>query len=353
MELPTGVTPVRSKGKVYWYFRPNRKAAAKGRENLISHRLPDDPSSPEFWSELERIGVLGDRRSPFVNEAGTVGHLIEAYRKSPEYRKLSENTQRDYDRYLDRFHAMWGERKALKIKPKHVLELRDAYVDTPRAANYMIRVLSLLLKWGVPREYLPDNPCRNVALFPKGDPYDAWHWEEVEEFRDKALPEHWWAVAIAVYTGQRQGDCLKMTWRHIRDGMVHVRQDKTRKLLRITLHRELKDVLEQIPRRAVQILTNTRSEPWQSGFRASFYKELHADKFASMHQAAKAEDRHLVFHGLRKTAVVNLLEAECTTADVAAVTGQSIQMVEHYAIQVNQKKLARSAILKLERKDRT
>ena len=40
--------------------------------------------------------------------------------------------------------------------------------------------------------------------------------------------------------------------------------------------------------------------------------------------------KRLVFHGLRKSAVVMLLEAGCTTAEVAAITGQSFDMVEHY-----------------------
>ena len=57
----------------------------------------------------------------------------------------------------------------------------------------------------------------------------------------------------------------------------------------------------------------------------------------------------LVFHGLRKSAVVILLEAGCTDAEVSAITGQSRQMVEHYSRQVNQRKLAASAILKWER----
>jgi hypothetical protein len=48
----------------------------------------------------------------------------------------------------------------------------------------------------------------------------------------------------------------------------------------------------------------------------------------------------LVFHGLRRSAVVLLLEAGCTDAEVAAITGQSRQMIEHYARHVNQKKLA-------------
>ncbi|MGP0042767.1 MAG: hypothetical protein ACLPJW_19035, partial [Rhodomicrobium sp.] len=47
-------------------------------------------------------------------------------------------------------------------------------------------------------------------------------------------------------------------------------------------------------------------------------------------------------------AVVFLLEAGGTDAEVSAITGQSRQMVEHYARQVNQKKLAASAVLKWE-----
>jgi hypothetical protein len=41
--------------------------------------------------------------------------------------------------------------------------------------------------------------------------------------------------------------------------------------------------------------------------------------------------RHrLVFHGLRKSAVVFLLEAHCSDAETAAITSQSRDMVEHY-----------------------
>jgi hypothetical protein len=47
--------------------------------------------------------------------------------------------------------------------------------------------------------------------------------------------------------------------------------------------------------------------------------------------------------------VVFLLEAGCTDAEVAAITGQSRKMVEHYGRQVGQRKLAASAILKWER----
>jgi integrase len=56
----------------------------------------------------------------------------------------------------------------------------------------------------------------------------------------------------------------------------------------------------------------------------------------------------VVFHGLRKSAVVFLLEAGCTDAEVSAITGQSRQMVEHYGRKVSQEKLAAAAVLKWE-----
>jgi len=45
--------------------------------------------------------------------------------------------------------------------------------------------------------------------------------------------------------------------------------------------------------------------------------------------------RRFVFHGLRKSAVVFLLEAGCSDAETASITGQSRRIVEHYAKQVN------------------
>lgn len=55
-----------------------------------------------------------------------------------------------------------------------------------------------------------------------------------------------------------------------------------------------------------------------------------------------------VFHGLRKNAVNKLLEVGCTEKEVESITGQSPAMVAHYSKRVNQLKLARRAIDKLE-----
>lgn len=57
-------------------------------------------------------------------------------------------------------------------------------------------------------------------------------------------------------------------------------------------------------------------------------------------------------HGLRKNAVIALLEAGCTVAEVAAITGQSYAVVEHYAARVNTERLGSAAILKLDARRR-
>lgn len=53
-------------------------------------------------------------------------------------------------------------------------------------------------------------------------------------------------------------------------------------------------------------------------------------------------------HGLRKNAVNTLLEVGCSVAETAAISGQTLQMVEHYAKQRNQSVLASAAVLKWE-----
>jgi integrase len=102
-------------------------------------------------------------------------------------------------------------------------------------------------------------------------------------------------------------------------------------------------VLAKTPRSAATIVTTSRGEPWTiDGFKTSWGRLLDVPEMARLREAGR------VFHGLRKSAVVMLLEAGCTDAEVSAITGQSRDMVEHYARQVNQRRLSAAAVLKWE-----
>jgi integrase len=211
-----------------------------------------------------------------------------------------------------------------------------------------------MLSWSVPRGWRADNPCLLVPKLKIGDGYEAWPWELIERLERQGPAWMWQAAALALYTGQRQGDVLAMTRAKIKNGLIEVKQEKTGRELVIPAHQKLVALLKTMKSDSVQILTNTRGLPWtQNGFRASWNGALEPPQQNSgalprPHPLWPIKRAGLVFHGLRKSAVVMLLEAGCTTAEVQAITGQSMRMVEHYAKQVSQKKLAAAAILKWE-----
>lgn len=329
-KLPPHVRMVRNRlGRPYLYLQRGR-GTGKAEKPI---RLPDDPNSPDFWAEYARLMQLP---APQIN-ANAVAELVKAWHVSPEWKALKPKTRSEWQRYCQRIVDAWGPLEVRGLEPRHVLKLRDAYAETPAAANNLLRCLSALMGWSVPRGWRTDNPCREIKPLKGGDGYAPWTWDVIENARQCLRQDLWWAIALALYTGQRQGDVLAMRWDAIQGAMIAVRQEKTGKRLAIPLHKDLRAVLDAIPRRAVTILTSTEGTPWtKDGFKATWNK----------HKPAAAKG--LVFHGLRKSAVVTLLECGCTDAEVAAITGQSRDMVEHYAKQVNQQRLAAAAILKWE-----
>ncbi len=342
VKLPPHVHAVKARGKEYYYFHPYRGTARAGARIKLPGVPVNSDGTPnqEWWGRYRELAG----ETPQGPRAGSFAALIAAYQSSPEWRDLSSKTQRDYARYLREVDGAWGKLLVAGVEPRHVLALRDARAGTPAAANLLIRTLSAAISWGVPRGYRADNPCRHVRKLRIGEGYAPWTWEHIAHFRDNvSKPELWWAAAVALFSGQRQEDDLAMLWSDCGDGLIFVMQEKTGKKVWVPMHRNLRTVLADVPRRSVNLLTNTRGKPWtQDGFRTSWGKELDRPVMKRL------RDDKLVFHGLRKSAVVFLLEAGCTAAEVSAVTGQSRQMVEHYARQVNQKKFAARAILKWE-----
>jgi hypothetical protein len=334
--LPEHVHAVKAKGKTYFYYHPGRGTKRVGKRV----RLPNDPNDPAFWdaySELSGRALAEPKPTPL-----TFGALITEYKASPEYLRRKPRTRVEYDRHMATLEGIWGPRLVSGVRAKHVLQLRDSFASTPTKADHLVSMLSTLIAWGIPRDYAEINPCREVPNLANAEGFAPWEWEDITYARTHLKTHLWWAAALALYTGQRQSDVLAMKRDTLARGEIGVRQDKTNKLVWIPIHAELQPIIDEIPRTSVFLLTNSRGRPWASGFKASWQTEMARDVFQHF------RERRLVFHGLRKSAVVMLLESGCTDAEVAAITGQSRDMVEHYSIMVNQRKLARAAILKWE-----
>jgi integrase len=341
LALPDGVVAITPRGRTYFYYTPGRGGQNQGKRV----RLPDDPHSPAFWQAYREFSGH-EGATPIAAKAGTFDALIDAYLVSPEFLKKAASTQALNRHYLGIIRDVWGDLRADGVRPKHVLDFRDKFADTPRKADELVSTLRTIFAWGRPRELAGEtNPAIDIGKLSGGDGWAAWQADDIAYARQHLRLDLWHAAALALYTGQRQGDVLKMQWNAIRDGRITVRQDKTGKPLTIPLHRDLVTILDQIDRRSIRILVNRRGKPWSTGFRSAWQDAMNADAFADFRA------RRLVFHGLRKTAVNFLLEAGATVPQTAAVTGQSHQMVAHYAKGVDQGKLASAAILKWEGKN--
>jgi len=334
--LPEGVHKVMSHGKAFYYWRPGRGKANPDKSTW--RRLPGDPTSAAFWQAIDRLSAKQlDRQT--VDQGG-MAKMIAAYVASPHYTQdLSPATRKEYGRYMKFATEKFGALEPDDLEPRHIAELRDGWGKTPAAANAMIRAIQALYKWGRERGLAKANPADKISKLKIGEyePWPQWAWNLVQYMR----PELRLACTLALYTGQRLGDLLEMHMGQIRDGTITVRQAKTGKTLRIPLHRELGPVLEECRKRGALYLISRADG---SQFTMDAFQNLWSRDAA----AVKIRRAGFVFHGLRKSAAVKLAEAGCTEKEIAAITGQSMQMVEKYSKGANQLHLARQAMKKVE-----
>lgn len=160
-------------------------------------------------------------------------------------------TQKDNLKELDRLRAVFGAVLIENIKPHHVRAYLDKRGQTAKArANREKALLSHVFnkarEWGYTDA---PNPCQGVKGFTEAgrDRYvtDA-EFQAVHAKADATLRD---AMDLALLTGQRPADVLKMKREHIRDGALFVAQNKTGAKRAIEIVGELAQVLERIAAR--------------------------------------------------------------------------------------------------------
>jgi integrase len=313
--------------RVYYYHRPT------------GLRLPDDPSAPEFHARLRELNESMQAASPSGPPSGTIAALAAAYKAAPEFPR-NRHTRKSYVRYIDRVCELIGDMPVKHLRAAHVWRLRDRYADKPRTANYMMQVLSTMLTWGVKRGWREDNPARTVdPLKAKGE-RRPWTDREVQIAFERFPRELILPVALALYTGQRQADVLRMAWSAYDGEGITVRQSKTGEQLWIPAHPDLKALLQAAPRDHLVICTTDTGRPWSGGWLQRKFRQAAKD-------AGLPSD--LTFHGLRHTAATRLAEAGASPMEIAAVTGhRSLAMVERYTRGAQQRRLATAAVERLD-----
>ena len=124
------------------------------------------------------------------------------------------------------------------------IPLPDHAAKTPTKANRIVTVLRILLAFAVDRDYRRDNPARDVKKLKMGAGHTSWPDEAVERFLDTAPPMLALALKLGVYTGQREGDVLAMSWHDYDGDRINSVQSKTGTKLSIPVHFALREALD-------------------------------------------------------------------------------------------------------------
>ena len=307
-------------------------------------RLPGKPGDADFIAAFN--AAIGEK----VKEpSGTLQAVLNAYQAAPKFTDLAPRTRKDYVRQIRQIEAEFGDFPLTALSDRRTraefLAWRDKLaIKSRRQADYTFSTFAAIMAWATDRGLVTVNPCeRPGKLYRSTRAESIWLADEEAALKAVAPPHIWLAFMLAVWTGQRQGDLLRLTWTAYNGTHIRLKQGKGGRRVNIPVSGELKAALDTAAKtkKAVTILTTTNDTPWTSdGFRTSWGKIV-----------AKAQVTGLTFHDLRGTAVTRFALSGCSEAEIATFTGHSLKDVgaildAHYLSRDS--RMAESALLKRE-----
>ena len=323
-------------GKPYYYFRKPGCARLK---------LPGPPGSEAFMAAYQTALTASTPPSDIGvtrNAPGTIAALVAMFANSSTFKyELAADTKRPMWGILQRFRDEHGSKRVALIRREHVLAILEG--RPPFARRNWLHVIRHLMRFALSVNMITDDPTRDVkARIPrKGEGYRAWGEEQIAAFRahHKLGTRPWLAIELLLNTAQRRGDVVRMGPQHVRNGRLHVRQQKTGASLRLPIFPELQEAIYAMPSagRHLTFLVTSTGKPFSPGFFTNWFRSVCNEAGLSGFSA----------HGLRKASLTRLAEAGCSVHEIAAFSGhKTLAEIAHYTRSVEQEALAEAAMAK-------
>jgi integrase len=312
-------------------------------------RLPGAYGSAEFVAAF--VAATQTKKQP---PAGVIFSLLSGYQASGEFGGLAQRTRTDYIKQIKIIEREFGDLPIAAMADKRTRGIFKAWRDrlavrSIRQADYAYTVLARVLSWSLDRGLVDTNPCEKAGRLYRGTRIEKiWTDDDERAFLTRAPVHFHLPLLIALWTGQREGDILDLTWRQYDGRAIRVQQSKTGARVVVPLGAPLRDRLDRLREERVagpfdRIALNSRGKPWtKAGFSSAFGK-----------QSQLAGVIGLTFNDTRGTAVTRLALQQCTVPEIATFTGHSLRDVQqildaHYL--QRDPALAENAMRKLEKR---
>jgi integrase len=351
--FPTYKTLKDGTRRTYWYHRSTGKP------------LRGEPGSPEFIADLaaaERL--IRDRL------AGTFNNLVRLFTLSSEFdTALAPSTKVEYRRMLTKAETEFGDMPTAALDDPRVrrdfMNWREevARASGEREADNRLSAVSAMLTWAVERGNITANHLRGFKRLYHADRSEIiWLPEHVAAFMAVAPIEMQRAMILALHTGQRQGDLLRLPWSAYDGASITLRQGKARRgkspgpLVVVPCTAALRRMLGGKERTSPLILTTKTGQSFKKRYFARLWDETTtAAGVEGVTLTGFDEPVRLHFHDLRGTTVTLLSESGSTPQQIATITGHSLKTVhrilERYLARTSG--LAEQAIFNFENSPRT
>jgi integrase len=207
-----------------------------------------------------------------------------------------------------------------QIRLFHAARRKEGVSDS--TINRQARVLRAALEWGRKEGWLADAPHIDAPTPAMARQRFLTREEAVRLYDAAATPHLRTFIALALYTGQRKGAILELTWDDVRDGMIWFRQ---------TTHNKRRPIaLPLTPALAIALST-----AWalRDGRHIITYRghEGGDPKKAFQRTVERAGLDDVRIHDLRRTAASWMVQNGASFEQVAAVLGDRIETVQkHY-----------------------
>ena len=185
------------------------------------------PGTPEFVRAYN--DAHNSVRQP---RAGTLMTIIAEYKAAPEFTRLAPTTRRAYLIYIKLIEDAFGDLPLAALVDRRVRgefkTWRDSFADTPRKADYAWTTLARIMSFAKDRGMIATNPCEKCGRLYAADRTDkVWGEQEIAALLAVATNEIKLALVLELWTGQRQGDLLRLPWSAYDGSHVRFRQSKT------------------------------------------------------------------------------------------------------------------------------
>lgn len=294
--------------------------------NTVTRKRPDGSRVRHYYDRKSGHYLGTDRdkaiaqalQQPTRSAVGSFDALCSAYLSDGKFKRLKPKSQSLNRFYVDRLREMYGPLPIGAITRPVVVALREKNADRPWYATHLLSKLRIVLQHGVDTGALKVNPALRPGGVRPPRRHAVWSPDDTATMLVAASPDIRLACALLLYTAQRPADALAMTWGQIQDRggrlWLTLRQAKTGELVDVPAHRDLEAMLRAAPRRSMMIVPSPTGLVWSY---RNFARAWDKAKVAAGIDGVQRRD-------LRRTSMVRMAEAGATSAQIAGVSGHTI-----------------------------